>query len=371
MNYWITNHLSFSFFCALCVSSFLYFLAPDKWKLSVITLGTLIFLLFAAPLSCLWLTISTMLVSAGIRYRQIKLIILIMGISLVFLVNQYVTRPPSTDILPNSMVLLGIAYYTCRHIHVLTDAHNNKINHFSLLNYLHYSFFLPVIINGPIHRYPHFVRECERRHYSWEHVFQGLERVLYGYAKIILIGHYLFNLKISFWLQEHVGSSFSAQLLYSANNFMVLYTVFSGYTDVALGFAKIWGIHIEENFNYPLKARNLIEFWQRWHMTLSRWCKDYIFLPVLAYSRSSVLGIVLAMLGIGIWHQLSLYYFLWACYQALGIILCRLYQRFDPLHLQKLPTVLSHTLTRLATFSWLFSAKPIILLLLIKSGLRV
>jgi alginate O-acetyltransferase complex protein AlgI len=367
MNSCVTNHLSFCFFCALCVTSVIYFLAPDKWKLNVIAIATFIFMSIFAPLSCLWLTISTLLVSGAIRYNQNKIVIAILVVSLAFLISQYATHSPNTY---TSVTLLGIAYYTCRHIHVLADVYNNKIQRISLLDYCHYIFFLPVMIYGPIHRYPHFMRACQRRCFIWGDLFQGLERVLYGYAKVILIGQYIFNIKIDLWLHEHVGLSFNAQILYSANSFMVLYAVFSGYTDVALGFAKIWGINIEENFNYPLKARNLIEFWQRWHITLSRWCKDYIYLPVLAYSRNPVLSIILAMIGIGVWHQLTYFYLLWACYQALGIILCRLYQRFDPFQLRKLPAVLSHTLTRLATFSWLFSAKPVIVLLLLKLGLN-
>ncbi len=357
------DYLSISFFFALCITTVFYFLMPNKWQLSMVSIATFIFLLLLSPLSCAWLSMSTLLVGLSLRYKKTKTGLLILIISLVFLLNQYFTQPLRTDIIPTSILFLGIAYYTCRHIHVLVECYKGKIHEVSLINYIHYIFFLPVIVNGPINRYLHFIRACQRRCFSYEHLFQSLERILYGYAKVIIIGNYFLNLQVTLWLHRYLTQSFFSQLVFSANSWCVLYAVFSGYTDIALGFSKIWGFTIEENFNRPYLAKNLIEFWQRWHITLSQWCKDYIYLPMLAYSRTASFSVICAMIGIGLWHQLSVFYLFWASYQALGIILCRVYQRRDFLQLHKLPLPLQHAITRVATFGWLFSAKPIIILL--------
>lgn len=218
------------------------------------------------------------------------------------------------------------------------------------------------MMNGPIHNFSHFLRECQRRVFSIKNVFQGMERILYGYVKIIFIGNYLLNYGLSFWITSFLkNEGMISGFLNSMNSWLILYAVFSGYTDVALGFSKIWGIKLEENFYHPLWAKNLIEFWQRWHITLSKWCKDYIYLPISAYSRSHVLAVFAAMIAIGLWHQLSLYYFLWALYQGTGLIICRVYQTSkDPFKLKKLPLLIQNTIFRCLTWGWLISAKPLI-----------
>lgn len=88
------------------------------------------------------------------------------------------------------------------------------------------------------------------------------------------------------------------------------------------------GIKVEENFNHPYKATNIVEFWQRWHMTLSNWCKDYVFTPVLAVYRKPFLAVICAMCAMGLWHQVSIYYLLWGFYHASGIACCRLFQNW-------------------------------------------
>lgn len=371
MSPFVLNNLALFFFCGLSLTTFFYYIVPKRWSLNVISFITLLFLGVASPLSCLWLTLTSLFVWGILKwnYKKISYIVGILSvISLAFLVSQYLTRF-NNEFLPGSIVFLGIAYYTCRHIHVLIEVYKETIRVVSLEDYLNYQFFLPALLNGPIHRFPHFIRECQRRYFSWKFIFQGAERILYGYVKIILIGNFLLNLKLNFWMAENVSPGLGQQYMQSAMNWLMIYFVFSGYMDVALGFTKMWGMQLEENFNHPLLAKSLIEFWQRWHITLSTWCKDYIYFPALAYSRNAFLAVLLAMLGIGLWHQFSLYYVCWAIYQALGIVLCRMNQRFDFFNLQKFSQLLRDMIARIATWGWLISAGPCIKFLLPKLGL--
>ncbi len=123
---------------------------------------------------------------------------------------------------------------------------------------------------------------------------------------------------------------FITDWLNSAFGWIQLYFTFAGLTALALGIAVMLGVRLEENFNKPWVARNLVEFWTRWHMTLSLWCKDYVFNPITALSRSPLVGICIAMLAIGIWHESSLYYVLWSFWQALGIVLSRSIPSYFP-----------------------------------------
>lgn len=362
------NNLSLSFFYWMVFVTLGYFIVPRRFQLSIVSVCTFIFLMIHSPLSGVWLWVSSCLVWGSAYWfpSDKRAVLGLSGIlGVVFLINSYFANQ-TLDGLPFSISVIGVAYYTCRHIHFLVETLKGTLEKVSFFEYLEYQFFLPVIFNGPIHSYKNFRRECQRRHHAPSHIFEGLERIVYGYAKIILIGNYFLQLKLSSWaLSCFEGHSFLMTTMDSIIHWLILYAVFSGYTDVALGFSKLWGIRLEENFNRPLAATNLIDFWQRWHITLSQWCKDYLYMPVLAFTRNHMLAIIVAMIGIGLWHELSVYYFLWALYQGLGIILCRFYQiKNDPLNLKALPVFLQHSITRLATFTWLISAKPLLLFFL-------
>ncbi len=257
-------------------------------------------------------------------------------------------------------VLMGLAYFFCRQIHQLVEALKMPAQQIPLRHYLNYNFFLPVMLAGPIHRAPHFFRQCERRRYDPRNITGGLERILYGYAKIIL-GNYLINYKFADLLELFILSENTTLLIESVTGWAHLYCQFSGYTDIALGFALLLGIRLEENFNNPLAATTLIDFWQRWHMTLSSWCRDYVFSPIQALTRNQFVAVLAAMIVMGLWHEVSFYYLIWGIYHAVGIALCRLYQRSnDPFHLEGLPSHLRHGITRAATFAWLMGSMPVI-----------
>ncbi len=337
---------------------------PKPWQVDVIATSAVVFVAIFSPWSALWLLSASLLVYTSIHISPTKRSVLIgvsiVLISVVFLVYKWVS--PSAEnaeaILP---VMLGISYYTCRHIHVLIEIYKGGIRSMSLRQYFHYQLFLPVLVAGPIHRYQNFLRQCQRRRWDAANVTGGLERILYGYAKVVVLGNYLLNLKLGILLQEYTGDGFWSMFLISAKDWLYLYVEFSGYTDVALGFSLILGFRIEENFNNPLKATNLIDFWQRWHITLSNWCRDYVFSPVQAKTRNQLLAVFAAMTVMGVWHELSLYYFLWGFYHASGITLCRLYQlNDDPLRLSIFPIPVQNTITRTATFIWLIAGMPVI-----------
>jgi alginate O-acetyltransferase complex protein AlgI len=214
---------------------------------------------------------------------------------------------------------LGLSYYAFRQIHVAFEYYKGEIKSISLEAYYQYLVFLPVILIGPIHRMPEFQRSLRRL--KWQPVLfsEGLERILYGLVKIGFLGNYLFSAKLIQYAHTLEPSGFKIYVeavAFTCN----AYVQFSGFSDLAIGMSLLWGIRITENFNHPFLATNMQDFWQRWHISLSSWCRDYVFQPLMALSRNRIMALVAAMLVLSLWHEISIRYILWGSVQAALII---------------------------------------------------
>jgi len=225
------------------------------------------------------------------------------------------------------IIPLGMSYYIFRNIHYSIESYNGRIQNENLLFYLAYNFFLPVLIIGPINRYPEFIRDWQRRRFNSEYFSLGLQRILFGVSKILIVGNYLLTAKGA----DLIGNLDQHNLwlkTYLETLVMVLnaYFQFAGYSDIAIGLSLFLGYRIMENFNYPFLATNMQEFWSKYHMSLSAFCRDYIYTPIASYYRKPLLGIVVAMIIIGLWHEISLPFVIWGVLQAGGIYLAVLFK---------------------------------------------
>ncbi len=294
---------------------------PIRYQADIITLVTGLFLTIYSPLSALLLFTSSLLVYGLVasKYRSPYVTVLA---GIIYCVLQFLLirglEIYQYHIGIQIPTVMGLAYYTCRHIHYIIEVFQGHIEP-DFRQYLRYQFFLPAIVAGPIHRYANFHRQCNRRRLDKAKVSKAFEKILYGYVKIVVLGNYLLLVIIEPWRATIEMNGLMNLWLKSIQDWTYLYLQFSGWTDVAIGFAVLMGFKLEENFNKPLLARNLIDFWQRWHITLSSWCRDYVFKPVMAYTRKPLLATCTAMVTMGIWHELSLYYIFWGLYHAIGI----------------------------------------------------
>lgn len=221
-------------------------------------------------------------------------------------------RFPVTDIaLP-----LGISFYTFQVISYLVDiyrkdcpAEKNVVNAF-----LFFSFF-PQLIAGPILRYKNLAKEIRLRHESAELFCEGVKRFIIGLGKKTILAN---NLAII------AEDSFSAVVVSDISVLgawlgMICYTLqiyydFSGYSDMAIGLGKMFGFHFDENFRYPYMAANITEFWRRWHITLSSWFRDYIYIPLGGSQKGlgkSVRNLFVVWLLTGIWHGADYTFIIW------------------------------------------------------------
>ena len=311
-------NLQLLFIAVVLLATPLVWYLPKAIQGSVMLIATLGVLLYIAQLSvCLMLVVAVLqwLIWKQQQFRLNKFgLISTVLLPLLPLVTYKIGYETAHWLLP-----LGLSYYAFRQIHVAFECYKGQAAP-TLKEYLQYLLFLPVMLIGPIHRLPEFQRSLRRN--KWQPAFfsEGMERILYGLVKINFFGNYLFTSKAADWLQHMhppLLKIYLQMMAFTGNAYMQ----FAGFSDLAIGAALLWGIRIIENFNYPFLATNMQEFWQRWHISLSSWCRDYVFQPILAASRNRWAALALSMLVLALWHEISARYILWGLFHASLVLL--------------------------------------------------
>lgn len=347
------------FTALICVP--IIWLLPQRLGADGVAVWTAFSLFLLSPLTATWLLISS-IVTLGVlkiptNYQSRSLLIACWGVALI----GGLLLPREISVI----TLVGSAYFTLRNLHILIDGFLGHMAIPSLREIFRYQFFGPVMLAGPIHRLPNFTRSLNRRRFENIDLANGAERALFGLALATILGGYVLERIITLTEnQTLLWPVFLAQWFTSALEWIQLYFVFAGLSSFAIGLSLMMGIRIEENFNHPYRAKSLLDFWTRWHMSLSFWCRDYVFQPISAITRQPVLGLLAAMVTIGIWHETSWYYLLWGGWQVIGIVGNRLLLKAWPENTLKCPEILKTIVTPLFILGWLSLAKPVINLLL-------
>ena len=299
---------------------------PRKYVLLSQIVITGLFIAYQSPLSFGILSTITLgnyyLLHKAVLRKSIKI-----AISLCILILLIVSAKILFTIHDHWIIPLGMSYYIFRNIHYTIESYNGRIQNESLLFYLAYNFFLPVLIIGPINRYPEFVRDWQRRRMNSEYFSLGLQRILFGVSKIMIIGNYILSSKAAAYIAKLDESNLWLKAyLETVHVVLNAYFQFAGYSDIAIGIALLLGFRVMENFNFPFLASNMQEFWSKYHMSLSSFCRDYIYTPIASYYRKPMLGVFITMIIIGLWHEITLPFLLWGYLQAFGIYLAFLFK---------------------------------------------
>lgn len=236
---------------------------------------------------------------------------------------------------PLDLTWLGFSYISFRLIHTLRDRQTGLLPALSLREYVTYVLFFPAIIAGPIDRAQHFVQDLrslpELVGLDAARFYHGFSRIIIGLLKKFIIADTLAQ-----GLSLTPGSA--AQATNAAGLWLLLYGYalrlyfdFGGYTDIAIGLGLLFGVRLPENFNRPYQQTSITAFWQSWHITLSSWVRFYVFSPLSRYllrrkPRPSPTVIVLisqtvTMVVIGLWHGISLNFFIWGLWHGLGLFI--------------------------------------------------
>jgi alginate O-acetyltransferase complex protein AlgI len=227
---------------------------------------------------------------------------------------------------PIAMLLipLGISYYCFKLIHFAIEASRGTLERGRIDTFFLYLFLFPIFTAGPIERYDHFVANRVDR-LDREDLVQGLHRVVVGLIKQAVIADLLLRVLVQsvpdndVLLERLPELSTPLTWLIVARNYLHVYISFSAYSDIAIGISRLFGLRIQENFNWPVFARSASDYWQRWHMTLSRWCQDYVYLPALGHTRNPYLALQMSFFVMGMWHAGTATRLLWGMYHATAV----------------------------------------------------
>jgi D-alanyl-lipoteichoic acid acyltransferase DltB (MBOAT superfamily) len=227
---------------------------------------------------------------------------------------------------------LAISFYTFQMIAYLVDVYRKKItDELSFFDFSLFILFFPQLIAGPIMRYHDFIPELKNIRAKKEYISPGLSFIALGILKKVLIADNLATFIDPIWQNP---SSYSwLTLLAVAHGFTwQIYCDFSGYTDIARGCAFLLGFHIPENFRSPFLADSARDIWQRWHITLSTWLRDYIYISLggskISETRTSVNQIITFTLG-GLWHGANWTYLFWGFYHGVILVIERYFVKWN------------------------------------------
>ena len=242
---------------------------------------------------------------------------------------------------------IGISFYTFQMISYTIDVYRGdaKVQK-NILKLATYVSLFPQLIAGPIVRYSTIEEELENREYTVSKFALGVRRFVIGLGKKVLIANTLGELQNVFMASGEKSVLF--YWLYAISVMLQIYIDFSGYSDMAIGLGKMLGFEFLENFNYPYIATSITDFWRRWHISLSTWFRDYIYIP-LGGNRVSKLkwlrNILIVWLLTGLWHGAAWNFIIWGLFFGIFLIVEKV---FLDKYLKKLPKFLTRIYTLVA-----------------------
>lgn len=311
----------------LIIFLILYFITPKKYKNYTLLLGNLFFYFYGDSKYIVLLLISSLVnyILGRLISKKNKKLFLIIGLIFNFgllfyfkYFNFFLSNINSlfkTNINLFSIVLpLGISFYTFKNASYLIDVYKNRVNsEKNFINYFTYIAMFPSLIQGPIVRYKDI--DLKDKKISFDNFAMGVERFVIGLSKKVILADTLAKLVTSLTNME--VQTVVSLWVKATSDIVKLYLDFSGYTDMAIGLGLMIGIKIMENFDYPLSTYSVTSFWRKWHISLSSWFKDYIYIPLGGNRKGKFrkyFNIFVVWFLTGLWHGASWNFILWGLY---------------------------------------------------------
>ena len=254
---------------------------------------------------------------------------------------------------PQVVLPIGISFYTFQAMSYVIDVYRGEAQlQTDIFKFALYISFFPQLIAGPIVQYRDIERQLSARQESVDRFAAGIRRFTFGLAKKVLIANTLGEMVDTIWELDLTKIGASVAWLAAIGYTFQIYYDFSGYSDMAVGLGKMFGFEFKENFNYPYQAVGISDFWRRWHMSLSYWFRQYVYIPLGGNRVSNFKtyrNLFIVFLLTGIWHGANWTFFIWGVSYGILIIfekavLKDLYDRFRIKTLIRLVTFLIVTL---------------------------
>jgi alginate O-acetyltransferase complex protein AlgI len=225
---------------------------------------------------------------------------------------------------------LGVSFYTFQSISYILDVSKKLVPaERSLFKLALYLSLFPELISGPIVRYRDLRSQIDERRLSLDNLVSGIRRFILGLAKVILIAAPLGSVANHIFDAPVNRLSFSLAWLGAVSFMLQIYFDFSGYSDMAIALAQMFGFKLSENFNYPYTSESITDFWRRWHISLSNWFRDYVYFPLERRKRGlslaeRYLNILIVFTLTGLWHGANWTFLVWGLIQGIFIVLERI-----------------------------------------------
>lgn len=243
---------------------------------------------------------------------------------------------------PTNSLPIGISFYSFQVIAYLADVYRRDTPaQKSPINFLVCISMFPHLVAGPIIRYSKIHDELDNRKVTWSDLSYGINRFCFGLFKKVLIANTAGEL-VQKYLEHGFQDLSSYEGWFGIAMFSVqIYFDFSGYSDMAIGLARMFGFHFDENFRHPYAAISCGDFYRRWHISLGRFFRDYVYIPLGGNRKFQLRNIMIVWLLTGIWHGASWNFLLWGAYFGCFMIIEKLLEKV----LVKTPRILRHTYT--------------------------
>ena len=340
-----------------------YFIVPDKLKNYVLLIFSIIFYLFGGPSYLLLLFsvvfidyIGAILIEKTSKRKLFFLITIILniGVLVFFKYTGFFLRNINSlfnlDLFVPKIVLpIGISFYTFQAMSYVIDVYRKKVelqkNFFTLLLYV--SLF-PQLVAGPIVRYETIEKSLKKRKTTFDDFCYGVERFILGFSKKIIIANQMGKLADTIFASNSLTSptAFIGGLAYM----MQIYFDFSAYSDMAIGMGRMFGFKFLENFNFPYISKSITEFWRRWHISLSTWFRDYVYIPLGGNKkgvRRQILNMLIVWTFTGFWHGAEWNFIIWGLYYFIFLVIEKYVLKNV---LDKIPSLFSHLYTLIIVY---------------------
>ena len=334
---------SLSFLCLFLPAVWwLYYLLPPKFQNPVLFLASIAFYALGEPCYVvlflaviIWTWVFGLLITRTER-KDRPLYILIVGLAGVlgvlcmfkyaaFAIETINAAAGTSLIIPGFVLPVGISFYTFQAVSYLVDVYRGEYAQTDPFRLGLYLSFFPQLIAGPIVRYGSIAPQLAERRATEEDLSKGVIRLTGGLCKKVLLANTLGRMadhvfRSIEWTQPGTLLLWLGALAYT----LQIYFDFSGYSDMAVGLGHLFGFRLPENFNYPYTAKNATDFWRRWHITLSQWFRDYVYIPLGGSRRGKIrqgMNLLLVWILTGFWHGAGWTFVMWGILWGLALIL--------------------------------------------------
>ena len=323
-----------------------YFLSPQRFRNGLLVFFSLLFYAWGEPVY-----IFLMLLCVGVNYtggwmlekypRQKKKVLCITVVVnllllcyfkyfglLADLLNGIITAAGGSGFSFTQAALpVGISFYTFQALSYVIDVYRGEVKAQKKFGYvLLYISFFPQLIAGPIVKYKNIEKQIQKRRVTVEKFAAGIMRFICGLGKKVLLANAFAKVVDSVYSCSPTDVSRKALWLAAILYMLQIYYDFSGYSDMAIGLGKMFGFDFCENFRQPYLATSVQDFWRRWHISLSSWFRDYVYIPLggnRCGQKRTYLNLMVVFFLTGLWHGAGITFILWGLYQGLFLILER------------------------------------------------